>query len=109
MQSNTKSVLLPGSIGVGAGPSFDTSAAQYIRVHVYRSDDPAASTAVVTLQQSTDGTLWFTSATITNPTGMAVATGDGGEIWALPPCAYTRAFLVSRVAGTLAATIEVQR
>ena len=106
---NTRMDLLPATIGVGAGAAIDTSDAQYVRAHVYRTDDPAASTAVVRLQQSTDGTNWFTSATITNPTGMDLTTGDGGEIWDLPSCAYTRAYLVSRVAGTIAATIEIQR
>ena len=109
MPTNTRASLFPGTTAVGAGPTFDTSNAQYIRVHVYRTDDPAASTAVFTIQQSTDGTNWFTSGTITNPTGMAVATGDGGEVWEVPACAFTRGFLVSRAAGTIAAAIEIQR
>lgn len=101
--------LFAAKTTTGASSGVDTGNAKYVRVHVYRSDDPAAATAVVTIQQSTDWTNWYTVATITNPTGMNATTGDGGEAWSVPSIALTRAYVVSRSAGSLTATIEVQR
>lgn len=93
----------------GASSAVDSGNAKSIRVHVFRSDAAAASTAVVTIQQSLDGTNWYTVATISNPTGMNATTGDGGEVWSVPSIFNTRAYVVSRSAGSLTATIEVQR
>lgn len=93
----------------GASTALDTGNAKMVRVQVWRSDDPAASTAVVTIQQSNDNSKWYTVATITNPTGMSASTGDGGEAWSVASMPFTRLYVVSRSAGAISATIEVSR
>lgn len=93
----------------GASSSVDTARASYVRVHVYRSDNASASTAVVLIQQSLDATTWYTVATVTNPTGADATTGSGGELWSIPTVAYTRVYLSSRAAGSISAKIEVAK
>jgi len=93
----------------GASSSYDTANAKYVRIHVYRSDDPAASTTTVLIQQSNDNSKWYTVATISNATGMSLTTGDGGEAWSVPSMPYTRLYVSARTTGSITATLEVQR
>lgn len=93
----------------GASTAIDTGNAKYVRVHIWRADAAAASTAVVTIQQSTNNADWYTVATITNPTGRASGTAVGGEAWSVPSIAFTRLYVTSISVGTINATCEVQR
>lgn len=101
--------LLNAVAATGASTAMDTADADYVRVHVYRADDPAASTATVLIQTSSDGTAWYDDATVTNPTGLSATTGAGGEMWAVPPCAYTRVYVSARTTGQITATCHAER
>jgi hypothetical protein len=101
--------LLNGVSATGASAAADTADADYVRVHVYRADDPSASTATVLIQTSSDGTAWYDNVTVTNPTGLSATTGAGGEMWAIPPCAYTRCYVSAWTAGQITATCHAER
>jgi hypothetical protein len=101
--------LLSGVVATGASVAMDTADADYVRVHVYRSDNAAASTATVLIQTSADGTAWYDVATVTNPTGLNATTGAGGEAWSVPPNAYTRCFVSAWTTGQITATCNAER
>jgi len=101
--------LLSGVVATGASTAMDTADADYVRVHVYRSDDPAASTATVLIQTSTDNVAWYNVATVTNPTGLNATTGAGGELWSVPTCAYTRVYVSAWTGGAITATCHAER
>lgn len=101
--------VFTAKVTTGASTAVDTGNAKIVRVQVWRSDNAAASTAVVTIQQSNDNSNWYTVATITNPTGMSASTGDGGEAWSVASMPFTRLYVTSRSAGAISATIEVSR
>jgi len=88
---------------------MDCASADYVRVHVYRTDNAAASTATVLIQTSNNGTAWFNAATITNPTGLDATTSAGGEQWSSPPVAYTRVYVSAWTAGEITATCHAER
>jgi len=101
--------LLNGVVATGASAAADCADADYVRVHVYRSDDPAASTATVLIQVSSDGTAWYDCATVTNPTGLSATTGAGGEAWSIPPDTYTRCYVSAWTTGAITATCRAER
>lgn len=83
----------------GASPAQDTGNAKYVIVQVFSA---AGSSCTVKIQQSTDGSVWYDSASITDPSAT-------GEVWSVAPVAYTRVNVSARVAGTITAKVEVQR
>ena len=101
--------LLSGVTATGASTAMDTSDADYVRVYVYRSDDPAASTATVLIQVSSDGTAWKTVATCTNPDGINATTGAITEAWAVPVDSYTRCYVSAWTTGEITAICHAER
>jgi streptogramin lyase len=91
--------VLSAVTATGASSAVDTGNAEYVRVQVFSA---AGSTATVTIEQSTNGTVWYTVATITDPSAT-------GELWSVASVAYTRVNVTARSAGTITATVEVQR
>lgn len=91
--------VLSGVTTTGPSASIDTGAAKYVRVQVFSA---TTSTATVTIEQSLNGSVWVTVATITNPD----ATGKGYTVQSL---AYTRVNVTARAAGAITADVEVQR
>lgn len=83
----------------GASTAQDTGNAKYVRVHVYSA---AGSSATVVIQQSTDNSIWYNVATITDPSAT-------GELWSVASVAYTRVNVTVRASGTISAKIETQR
>ena len=83
----------------GASVAQDTGNAKYVRVHVYSA---AGSSCTVLIQQSTNNSVWYTVATITDPSAT-------GEAWSVASIAYTRVNVSARVSGTITATMEIQR
>lgn len=83
----------------GASASVDTSNAKYVRVQVFSA---TTSSATVTIEQSLNGSVWITVATITDPDG----TGKG---YTVPSLAFTRVNVTARTSGTITADVEVQR
>lgn len=86
---------------VGATAAVDSGGAGYVAVHLWRHDDPAASTSVVYLQGSLDKVKWVRLYTFTNVTGMDATAGDGGEGASVPSWPYMRLFVASCSSGTL--------
>jgi len=91
--------VLSAVTATGASAAQDTANAKYVRVHVYSA---AGSTATVTIEQSTDASVWYTVATITDPSAT-------GELWSVASVAYTRVNVTVRASGTISAKVEVQR
>lgn len=83
----------------GASAAQDTGNAKYVRIHVFSA---AGSTATVAIEQSTDSSVWYTVATITDPSAT-------GELWSVAAVAYTRVNVTARAAGTITAKVEVQK
>lgn len=76
----------------GAQTAFSTAHSSTVVFHVVSS---STSTASVVFEQSLDGTHFYQSATITNPTSV-------GEMWACPGATYARFNVATHSAGTLA-------
>jgi hypothetical protein len=91
--------VLNAVVTTGASSAVDTGDATYVRVHVYSA---AGSSCTVKIQQSVDNSVWYDSASITDPSAT-------GELWSVPSVAYTRVNVTARVSGTISAKIEVQR
>ena len=83
----------------GASAAQDTGNAKYVRVHVYSA---TTSSATVVIQQSTDNSIWYNVATITDPSAT-------GELWSVASVAYTRVNVTVRANGAITAKVEVQR
>ena len=93
------STALNAVTGTGASAAIDTGNARYVRIHVFSA---AGSSATVVIQQSLDNSVWYTVATITDPSAT-------GELWSVASVAYTRVNVTVRSSGTITAKLEVQR
>jgi hypothetical protein len=92
----TTSPSAVGSTTTGAGSSVLTAGATAVMFHVTSS---STSAATVTFEQSVDGSRWYTSATITNPT-------LAGELWMCPAASYARLNITAHSSGTLTGVIR---
>lgn len=99
----TFGTFLTASSATGATAAVDSGGASYVAVHVWRADDPAASTSVVYVQVSLDKVKWYRAATITNATGMDATTGDGGDAVSVPSWPFMRLYVSDATTGTLSA------
>lgn len=88
--------LLSAVTTTGAGTSYATKTTGSLFAHVYSA---AGASAVVVIQQSVNGSIWNTVATITNPDAT-------GELWHGPAAPFTRANVTSRSSGTLTAVLD---
>jgi len=80
--------------------TYPSGGARRVRVHVWRSDDAAASTSVLLVQGSFDGVKWYDNATVTNATGMSATTGAGGAAYSVVEAfPHLRFFLSSITPG----------
>lgn len=88
---------------IGATTAVDSGGASYVGVHVWRADAAAASTSIVYLQGSTDGSKWVLLRTFTNVTGMDATYGHGGEGASVPSWPFMRLYIADATTGTLSA------
>lgn len=83
--------ILNAVVATTVSTPFDTSVSTSVLLHVFSA---STSVATVLFRQSIDGTHWYTSVTVTNPT-------SAGELW-LCPAARKADFDVSAyTSGTL--------
>lgn len=75
----------------GAGTTAQTMNATAVAFHVYSA---SSSVATVTIEQSVNGSAWYTSATITNPSSV-------GELWTCPAAGYARMNITAHTSGTI--------
>ncbi len=80
----------------GASVPLRTGTASAVEVQIWSA---STSTATVLIQQSLDGSVWYTVATVTNP---ALA----GALYIGPPAPFTRVNLSARSAGTISAKVS---
>ena len=93
--------FLAASNTTGATTAIDSGGASYVGVHIWRSDDAAASTSSVYLQVSMDGVAWYRAATFTNVTGLDGTSGDGGDAVSVPSWPFMRLYVASCSVGRL--------
>ena len=80
---------------VGVSVAFPTGSAAAVQVHAFSA---STSTSTLLIQQSLDGTNWYTVATVTN-------VASSGAFYMGPPAPYTRVNLSARTTGTITAKI----
>lgn len=93
--AQTGAIALSKVTQTGVSQSFATGAASAVEVQVWSA---STSTATVLIQQSIDGSTWYTAVSLSNPT-------SGGSLYIGPPAPYTRVNLSARSAGTISATV----
>lgn len=99
----TFGTFLTASNTTGATAAVDSGGATYVGFHIWRADNAAASTSVVYLQGSIDGSKWVWLRTFTNVTGMHATYGHGGEGASVPSWPFMRLYVVDATTGTLSA------
>lgn len=77
---------------------IDTSQASAVLVHVYSA---STSSATIYLEQSVNGSGWYRSVTISNPTSV-------GELWACPAANKLRVNLAVHASGTITAVASTR-
>ena len=78
-----------------AGTALRTGSAESVQVHAYSA---SSSSSTVLIQQSLDGTNWYTVATITD-------VASTGALYIGPPAPYTRCNLSAHASGTVSCKI----